>query len=383
MHLINPLPFPSLIFQGFDAQQRLCEILVVRGTFHLSKDGLLKPAAEQSPLVETDEYFGEMHRSSLRQESDLVPFKPRCDVIVNGTGFAPEGKPTVSFTVGVEITAAPAEGEESGPLLLHKELLITAPRRWEKNRLGQWRLSAPLASVTRLPLRYEAAYGGDCRIAADDPDGRRIKPEQRLTQEQRNAHPDGPDGAPLAQAACESNPLGQGFAPPWYLQAKAVTTLTAPQIDDPRSPLTAFGQEAPPQGFGLIARTWQPRLRHAGTYAPDWFEERWPDLPEDFDPAFWNGAHPDLQMPYLSGEEHIRLTRLTPDGSLRFRLPGTLPPVQIVREDGGRGSEALRLDTLIIEPDEDRVVIVWRAAIPTLPEILQLETLMPEWAENL
>ena len=380
MHLINPLPFPSLIFQGFDSQQRLCDILVVRGTFHIADDGLLQPAAEQSPLVETDHYFGEMHRSSLRQESDLVPFKPRCDVIVNGTGYAPEGNPAMNFTVGIEITGQPAEGEESGAVLLRKDLLINAPRRWEKNRVGQWRLSLPLEPITRLPLRYEAAFGGDCRIAADDPDGRRLKPKLLLTEEHRNSHPDGPDQAPLAHAACDCNPLGRGFAPPWYLQAKSITTLPAPQIDDPRAPLTTFGQEALPQGFGIIAKTWQPRLGHAGTYAPDWFEKHWPDLPQDFDPAFWNSAHPDMQVPWLTGEEHIRLTRLTPDGTLRFRLPGTLPPVRIVREDGRDGSEALRLDTLIIEPDENRVVIVWRAAIPTLPEMVQLETRMPDWA---
>ncbi|EGT0668110.1 DUF2169 domain-containing protein [Citrobacter werkmanii] len=36
------------------------------------------------PLSLEDKFFGEMNASPVRQESDLVPLKPACDILING-----------------------------------------------------------------------------------------------------------------------------------------------------------------------------------------------------------------------------------------------------------------------------------------------------------
>ena len=52
-----------------------------------------------------------------------------------------------------------------------------------------------------------------------------------------------------------------------------------------------------------------PRVSYAGTYDEQYQKERAPDPPLDFSYAFYNGAHPDLQVEgYLRGDEEVELT---------------------------------------------------------------------------
>jgi hypothetical protein len=374
MQLTNSTPFPSLAFQATDQLGQISHIVVMRATFDIQTDGTLALSTEQQPIVMTDEYFGEMNKSSIRQESDLVPFKPKCDVIVNATAYAPGGHPSPGFVAGVRINGPLQENGETSPLVLKKNLFVTGPRFWEKGLLGKWTLKTPATAIRLLPIRYEYAFGGECRVELVDPDGKQVKAEFRLSPEQRNCHPDGPETAPIAHTVCELNPLGMGFADGWYLKAKKSKTIPAPQIDDPLQPVSVFGKNNPPQGFGVIAKAWKQRLELAGTYDDAWLETRWPNLPEDFDSSFWNGANPDMQVPFLHGDEEIMLTNLTPSGFLKFRLPGHPPAMKSTSVDGRIQTVPANLDTLIIEPDAMKVNLVWRAAIATIPEIAFIET---------
>lgn len=128
------------------------------------------------------------------------------------------------------------------------------------------------------------------------------------------------------------------------------------------------------EGFGPICKTWQPRLALAGTYDQAWQAGRWPFLPGDFDYGFWNCAHPDLQIPFPRGDETVQLHNLTPDGLLRFCLPGWLPFVLVRYQDGTLNEARANLDTVFIEPDARRVSLVWRASIISEPPVRALES---------
>lgn len=373
MNFINNTLFPALVFQSTDKHGMSFHVVVMRATLDIHEDGAVSVSEEQQPIILSDEYFGEVNKSSVRQECDLVPFKPKCDVIVNATAYAPRGVPVLGFVAGVKINGPPHDNGAAGPLILEKKLLVTGPRCWEKGLLGKWTLNLPTTPISSLPLRYDYAFGGECRVNLDDPDSQRLKAGFRLSPEQRSSHPDGPDSAPLAHTSCENNPLGRGFAEEWYLKAKKLKTIPALQIDDPKNRVTTFGKTYPPQGFGIISKAWKQRLELAGTYDDAWLETRWPDLPEDFDMSYWNGAHPDLQVPYLRGDEEITLTNLTPGGSLKFRLPGHKPVLSISCAIGGILSVTANHDTLIIDPDALKVSLVWRAVMPTVPEISLIE----------
>jgi hypothetical protein len=270
-----------------------------------------------------------------------------------------------------------------GPVILDRQLAVCGPRYWEKGSFGGWALTSP-EPIVSLPLRYEYAYGGECRIGPEDPAGKQVEPKYRLTAEQRRQHPDGPDKAPVAHSACELNPVGMGFAEEWYLKAKKIKRVRAPQIDLPGDPIREFGKTYPAQGFGVITKAWLPRRTLCGTI-DDAFIQSGRPLPEDFDFAFWNGAHPDLQVPWLAGNEQITLTNLCPHNMpgatrdksgntvLRFVLPGHQPFVLVRYEDGAMVPTQAELDTLVIEPDERKVSCVYRLLLTMEPAVRMLE----------
>jgi hypothetical protein len=405
-----------MAYQALDQHEQRFHVVVLRSTSEIKIDGTLQFVPEQASLAVTDEYHGQSNKSSVRQESDLSPFKPRCDVIVIGTAYAPMGRPSRRFTAGIRINgpkrphplpprpqglnptmgpsaAALAAWEKEvaelranpvkGPVILDRLLAVYGPRWWENGAFNGWSLTTP-EPIMSLPLRYEYAYGGECRIELDDSAGKHVEPKYRLTAEQRRQHPDGPDKAPVAHRACESNPLGMGFAEEWYLKAKKIKRVPAPRIDLPDDPVREFGKPYPAQGFGVIARGWLPRRKLCGTI-DDAFIQSGKPLPEDFEFSFLNGAHPDLQVPWLAGNEEFTLTNLCPHNMpgttrdkggntlLRFALPGHQPFVLVRYEDGAMAPTQAELDTLVIEPDEKKVSCVYRLLLPLEPAVRLLE----------
>lgn len=402
MELLNHTPFPCLSFTAMDQADREYHVVVMRATVGMADDETLFYLDEQLPILLKDQHYGEANQSSVAYESDLAPFKPKCDVIVNGTAHAPGKKPSRCFEVGIrifspgkapspprglnphmdpslsemadwekEVSAMKADPGRFGHIHLEKHLMITGERHWERGLFGKYRLTRP-EPVYRLPLRYENAYGGECIIEEEDPAARRVPPKHHLTPEQRKEHPAGEKNAPLAHRACETNPVGKGFLTPWYLKAKKEKHIPAPQIEAPHSEL-AWQKAYPPQGFGFIGRSWLPRRSLAGTYDETWLEKRHPLLPSDFDFRYWNGAPPDMQIPYLKGDERIDLFNLTPAGKLSFSLPGEVPYALVRYESGEIRIARAHLDTLIIEPDKRQVHMTYRATLPIHPLVRLLE----------
>ncbi|TDM05505.1 MAG: hypothetical protein C4K60_12120 [Ideonella sp. MAG2] len=124
------------------------------------------------------------------------------------------------------------------------------------------------------------------------------------------------------------------------------------------------------------------RRKFAGTYDEQWKSERAPLLPEDFDRRFWNDASPTLQWPDpLVAGTSIRMANLS-------RVPlvvGTVPSMTWrVKgyDDVGKLQCDVRLrnDTLLLEPDADRMTFTWRALFSKgpaggLPKRLLIEAL--------
>ena len=208
MEFHNLTPFPSLAYEGIDHDNNEFHVVAMRATFDIVPGSPLKPAEDQQPLSVADEYFGEMNKSSVKQESDLVQYKPKCDVIIIGSAHAPGNKPAPRFETGIKI---------SGSVTLDKKLIINGPRFWKKDG-SSWTLTEP-EPIASLPLQYEYAYGGECRINLDDPTAERVEEKHQLTPEQRQQHPDGPEQAPIAHTAYEQNPVGKGYAEQWYIDA--------------------------------------------------------------------------------------------------------------------------------------------------------------------
>lgn len=337
---VNFTPFATLTFDTLDPWEREYHVAVMRATCDITGTGELRPAAEQTPVAAADDYFGEPTLSSLRWESDLAPYKPRCDIILEATTYTPKGAPTVGWQVTIQVGAH------------RKRLLVTGPRRWQRKLFGGWQATLP-EPIASLPLRYEYVYGG--QVTHYDPE----------TGRERTDH-------------CPHNPLGIGYWPPeTHAEAKRRDQVPIPQLLAVADVQPQFGRPLEVQGLGPIGKTWLPRLPLAGTFDESWQAGRWPNLPEDFDFGFWNCAHPDLQIPYPTGDEKIELYHLTPKGRLEFRLPGYLPFVLVRYQNGDVKAARANLDTLFIEPDERRVSLVWRATILAEPTVRTLESRLP------
>ena len=76
---------------------------------------------------------------------------------------------------------------------------------------------------------------------------------------------------------------------------------------------------------------------------------------------FANGASFGMIFSRFTGDEPVMLGRLTPDGLLKFSLPGDTPSIGL---DLGQGVQPLepRLHTVSIRPDEQELDLIWRGA---------------------
>jgi hypothetical protein len=315
-HLKNDTPFVSQIFVFPDLRGIDTPCVLVKATFDLAP-GI--PVAEtQQPVTLTDAYWGEPGKSSLKYATEAHLEKPGTDVVVLGEACAPRDRPVPELFVRVSVA-----GRSS-------TLKVFGDRHWEKGLMGV-ATGSPKPFV-RMPIVYERAYGGAHVI---DTAAGRIAAETR-------------------------NPVGIGF--PGETGSREPADARLPNIEDPRNLIRTPKDRPGPAGYGYIAPSWEPRASYAGSYDETWRKTRAPCLPEDFDPRFFHAAHPDLVFPgHLRGGEPVAMMNLTPEGERKFNLPACEPRVE-VRFAGRSETAKARLETVLLEPADERLCLVWRSS---------------------
>src|SRR6266850_8249161 len=105
MNLVNITKMQAGYTMGLQPDGRELLVVVVKGTFTIPTDEKQEPklAEEQVPLVMTDVFTGEPGFSAPLYEIDFAPSKPRCDVLLNGSCYAPGGKPATQAQVGIRV----------------------------------------------------------------------------------------------------------------------------------------------------------------------------------------------------------------------------------------------------------------------------------------
>lgn len=384
MEFRNLTPFSVMEYAMDDKQDERHHAIVMKIGFRLVKgdDGRWSTRLIENPalpLCLTDEFSGEINHSPVLRESDLAPFKPACDVIVNGTAYTPGGEASPEMTAAVLIRAS------DGKVLLDKKLRISGRRFYRQQPLTQrWYETEP-EPFTSLPLDYRYAFGGECRIEADSEYADRIPQDFLLTDAQRNEHPE-KNNPPLAHTVCPLNPLGLGYMPSWYFNACDLREAEAPQIASPDAPFTlehfldVCSGEADwsaaalqPAGFGAVGRTWQPRLPLAGTYDENWLKKRHPALPEDFNFRYWNCAPQDQQIPFPAPGATVTLSGLRPDGDITFALPNNQALILLRMQTGEMVPQLMWTDTLLIDTEALTVEQTCRYVLPVKSSVRVME----------
>lgn len=300
---------------------------VLKATFTLAPE--LSVAKEQVPPSKADEYWGEPGKSSLKYGSDVHLGKLSTDVILVGQAWSPEGRPVTELETGVAVAE-------------RKKMIRVHGNRVFKSGLLGTSLSAPEPFVS-MPLTYERAFGGIHVLDAE---------KEKFLGEARN-------------------PVGRGFK--GKQSSNELKDKPAPNLEDPNHPFKGPTDKGEPVSYGYIAGSWMPRRQYAGTYDAAWQKSRAPYLPQDFNPRFFNAAHPDLIFDrFLQGGEPVRLLNVSPRGPLQFHLPKC--QFSITVQIGGR-KEPLpaNCETVLFEPDENRLSMVWRAAYPCDKTALKVE----------
>jgi hypothetical protein len=276
MEILNNTPFPvtTLCYQGPVGKNSLT--VIIKGTFEIRPGERAAVASEQIPVTYGDEFHDNLPGGSVKFESDIVPFKPRADIVLVGKAHAPNGRPVQGLDIMLWV------GQ------IKKIIRVFGDRHWIcPSKMMPERPSKPIPFTT-MDLVYERAFGG-----IDMAGG----------------------------GWCKENLIGVGFFA--KKSKKILDGAPLPNLEDPRNLIKSWKDHPKPAGFGFYGKAWMPRAGYMGTYDEKWREEGSPEPPKDFRFDYFNGAHPDLQLEgYLKGDEEVELLNFVPEGKIRFWLPG-------------------------------------------------------------
>lgn len=332
LEIINHTALTAELIPGLDKTGMDYAVLIIKGRFHIKQtNSMLSLSEEPAEIVKSDVYYDETDNSSVRYESDIALLKRSTDIVLNGHAYASKGRRARVIDVGLNVN-----GNEV-------VCRVFGNRFWEQSWL-EWSITPP-QEFERMPMTYENAYGGTDPSTA------------------QNENP----------KFSSFNPVGKGYIAP---KSKPVEGLPLPNVEDRRMLISKVDHRPPPAGYGFISRTWQPRSALAGTYDEAWRKTRQPLLPLDFDDQFYNAAHPSLitESP-LAGGETITLKNLSETGYLSFVLPTWKAPVTVTLK-GTSKVFAPRLDTVVIEPDINNVLLTWRLSLPCSRQFLHIDSIV-------
>ncbi len=335
MIFTNTTGFPAGWTTGFRRDGREQLIVAVKTSFRMPTDGQAPTRLDtQIQLVEADVFSGEPGLSAPLYETDYAHEKPGCDVLLVGCAHAPGGRPVERCEVGLRVGG------------LCKHFVAVGPRVWHK-RLGMVSAGGP-APFVRLPLSYDTAWGGTDR-----------------TRESQGE-----------VAMCRSNPVGVGF----FKHADDIDGQPLPSTEQSGHPIRSPQGDYLPQALSPIGRSWLPRSAWAGTYDDAWLADRSPFWPDDFDTRYFQAAPPDQVIPYPVGGEPVVLHHLSPrQPFLSFCLPVLRMPITFIPHRGRDLTLDARIDTVVLEPDEDRFSMTWRCTLPLGRSVFDVrETLVGE-----
>lgn len=336
LEIKNKTPFSTMLAPSLDKYGHNYMVVIIKSIFDIHQQGAaLVMVEEQEPPQQSDIYFGEAGKSSVKYEADIAPIKTAPDIVLNGCAYAPAGRQVTMLDASLQIGR-------------HKKIIrVIGDRVWQKNNL-QWQPTQP-KKFERMLMIYENAYGGSVQI----------------------------QGSPPVFEYCAQNPIGKGFV---GAKGQGIQDgLALPNIEDPTHLIQYWDDRPTPVGFGFLGRSWQPRITYAGKYDQQWQQERMPLLPMNFDDRYYNGAHPDLILPSpLSGGEEVVATNLSESGLLKFSLPKFRLKASALIKGKLAVSEPV-MDTVVIEPDRLRVGVTWRAIFPCAKQFLYVDTITLDW----
>jgi hypothetical protein len=344
--------------------------VLVKKTFTIGKNGKCTDAEEMLPLYNECVYYPDNDKL-LQHDYDLFAFKPMTDVVIKGhaRNKTATNKFLVQIQIGRQQTSIQVLGNRKAYLNAEKKIQFTNPE-----------------IVPEMPLRYDYAYGG-CDIEAEK---KIILPDPELIK----LLPPGLDLFAKSLFRYQRNPLGKGFIV--QNNSTSFDNLELPNLEDPSDLITPQNllagdenrwYEMPlPRCTDWVDTNFFPRLAYFGLVPlTQFFEQKpnqlkeifnkWADADllnnnvskNNFSFRCTNGASLGLQLPFLQRGESVRLVNIHPQtADFSFELPAEFPKIWIDGRKGKLLETNPVIQTIVIEPDEHRLSIVWRGSGPAL-----------------
>jgi hypothetical protein len=389
MLLTSPTPVTEQVSWERKRTHEFFLSVLAKRTYALDSRGHLRPAEQQEPFQVMS---GDPARDGvLEHDTDGWAFKPLTDVVVQGHAYPPTPGQR-SFIAKVQVAS------------ILKPLLVTGDRKAALSATGRIVLSPP-AAFEKLPLSYARAYGGIDRVAeATHGNPMMVLDKYRRPELQPEYH------SPFIYPR---NPAGRGYL--MEATPQALDALELPNIEDPYDPIEkrplavgsvlAWPSLPLPWGTDWLHPSAFPRSAYLGAIRQhDPPADGWPevrrgfaenelprigDVGEVFDERWYNGGSLGLQFPPLGGDLssiEIGLVGLHPSGrDVRFRLPERPPRLWVDGRNGTLVATKPVLHHVVIRPDDDRVILLWRghalARRPYMPEELDKMPYRVEWGD--
>lgn len=300
MDIVTNCPLRALSFLWQPRSGMWVRTVVVKATYLLQPSRSILAEDQEDPN-EQDEYWDDDPQRSLVAPSDLAPSKPRADVLLVGSAYAPGGQPVRSLVVHVAVAN------------VEKAIEVFADRSF--GALGDLR-DGP--RFTKMSLAWERASAGE-------------------------------NG---------ENPVGVRPG-----VANALGAIPLPNLQPPGLHVVSARDFIAPVGLGPIPPSWPSRALRAGLQgrALTRAELATRLFPADLDLTYFQTAPLDQQTEPLRADERIALDHLHPEHPrLVTYLPGIRPVVFIERARGPANEVSLRADTLLIHTDRGQATMVWR-----------------------
>jgi hypothetical protein len=254
-------PLPAAVVRWHRSESEQLATVICKGTF------VLAPGRLRLAKVQDDVVRGGRNGFS----SDIAPLKPRVDVVLRGSVFAPDRVPAESVVATLAIAT------------VRKSVTVYCDRGWRDD--GVLEYGEPFL---RSRLSYERAAGG----------------EQSW------------------------NPVGIRFD-----EMDARGRQRVPNIQPPGVALTSPETRFLPTGFGAIPETWD--LRRARLASAEAATSWWSRPLAGFDFSYFNAAPSDQQLVCVRDDETIILEHLHAEHAiLSCELPGLRARVRVGGVEG-------------------------------------------------
>jgi hypothetical protein len=350
--------------------------LVTKRTYTFQDGGGCDVAGEerQEPVSFGEVVYEEVEPpqvSPVRMDCDLFAFRRKTDLVIQGSAY--------TYFSGVRMTHVTVRLGS-----FERTIRVYGERQLARGLDGALRFSEP-APFDSIPVRYDRAYGG-----VDVTELRR-RPAPRMLVELAQTVPNLPidTDTPFHYAR---NPCGRGFL--IHDDEESLAAAKVPNLEFPHDPITpqrlAAGSihgwvDAPLAAcMDWQSAGWFPRIAYLGAalFPPGyrgpvretqlgWAAADLVDIPiatsqleEPPRSEFVQAASAGMSLDFVAPGEMIELTNLHPVYPFcTFRLPDEVPLARMETTPGNWTDLESHLNSVVVRPDADEVVMTWCASV--------------------